>query len=78
VRGDVHEVAERAHDLEDLLRKLAGRSEDQSLALAEVGIKALQDADGERGGLAGSCSDAANSTVTVSIQAQTHFDTCRD
>ena len=50
----LHEVAQGAADLDDLLGELAGGGEDQRLALPQRGVQALQDPDREGGGLAGS------------------------
>lgn len=55
VDADVHEVADGGDDLDDLLGKLSGRSQDKRLALAVGDIELLQDGDGESGGLAGTC-----------------------
>ena len=48
---DVHEITNGGGDIDDLLRKFSGWSKDQSLAVLDVGIKLLQDTDGEGGGL---------------------------
>lgn len=51
VRRDVEEVAESAGDLLDLLGQLAGRGEDQSLALVLLQVDRLEDGDREGSGL---------------------------
>jgi len=53
VGDDVEVVADGAHDLVRLVGELASRREDERLALLHAQVHALQDADGERGGLAG-------------------------
>lgn len=50
---NVHEVTNGNDDLLDLLSKLTGGSEDQSLALLQVGVDLLEDRDGESGSLSG-------------------------
>ena len=50
---NIHEVANGNDDFLDLLSKLTGRCEDQSLASLDVGVKLLQDGDGESCGLSG-------------------------
>ena len=49
---NIHEVANGDDDLLDLLSQLAGRGQDEGLALLQVGIDLLQDRDGEGGRLA--------------------------
>lgn len=49
---DVHEVTNGDDDLLDLLSKLTGGSEDESLAGLDAGVDLLQNRDGEGGGLA--------------------------
>jgi hypothetical protein len=49
---DVHEVTDGDNDLLDLLGKLAGGGEDEGLAGLDVGVKLLEDRDGESSGLA--------------------------
>lgn len=49
---NVHEVTDGDDDLLDLLRQLTGGSEDESLALLDVGVDLLEDRDGEGSGLA--------------------------
>jgi hypothetical protein len=51
---NAHEVANGNDDLLDLLRKLTGRSKNQSLALLNIGIDLLKNRDRESGGLPGS------------------------
>jgi hypothetical protein len=50
---NVHEVSDSNNNLLDLLSQFTGRSENQSLALLDVGVKLLQDRDGESCGLSG-------------------------
>lgn len=50
---DLHEVTNGDNDLLDLLSKLAGGGEDESLAGLDVGVDLLEDRDGESSGLAG-------------------------
>jgi hypothetical protein len=50
---DIHEVTDGNNDLLDLLSQLTGWGEDQSLALLDVGIKLLENGDGESSGLSG-------------------------
>lgn len=50
---DVHEVTDGNDDLLDLLGQLTGGSEDQCLALLQVGVDLLQDRDREGSGLSG-------------------------
>jgi len=49
----VHEVTDGDNNLLNLLSKLTGGGEDQSLASLDVGIDLLEDRDGEGSGLAG-------------------------
>jgi hypothetical protein len=44
---DIHEVADRDHDLLDLLSEFTGRGKDQSLACLEVGVNLLEGGDRE-------------------------------
>jgi len=44
---NVHEVTNSDDDLLNLLGQFTGRSEDQSLALLDVGIELLENRDGE-------------------------------
>ena len=53
MRVDVHEVTDGDDDLLNLLRKLAGGGEDESLALLDLGVDVLENRDGEGSGLAG-------------------------
>lgn len=48
---NVHEVANSDNHLLNLLSQLAGRSKNQGLALLDIGVKLLQDRDGESRGL---------------------------
>jgi len=50
---NAHEVTNGDDDLLDLLGKLTGRGEDQSLAGLEVGVDLLEGRDGEGSGLSG-------------------------
>lgn len=54
----LHEVTQGAHDLDDLLGKLAGRREHERLALRRGGVDLLEDRHGEGGGLTGTCDNA--------------------
>lgn len=54
VAFNVHEVADSDDDLLDLLSKLTGRGQNQSLALFDIQIDLLKDRDGERSSLSGS------------------------
>lgn len=60
---DVHEVTDGNDDLLDLLSKLTGGGEDQSLARLDVGVDLLQDGDREGGGLAGTRLGLGNDIV---------------
>lgn len=60
---NVHEVADGDDDLLDLLSKLTGGCEDQSLARLDVGVDLLQDGDREGGGLAGTRLGLGNDIV---------------
>lgn len=50
---NVHEVTDGNNDLLNLLSKLTGGGEDQSLALLQAGVDLLKNGDGESGSLAG-------------------------
>lgn len=50
---NVHEVANGHNDLLDLLGQFTGGGEDKSLASLDIGVKLLQDGDGEGGSLSG-------------------------
>jgi len=50
-RGDTHVVAEGDHDFVDLEGKLTGGRKDDSLSVLDVRVEALEDGDGEGGGL---------------------------
>lgn len=52
---ELHEVTQGAHDLDDLLGKLAGGREHERLALGRGGVDLLEDRHGEGGGLTGTC-----------------------
>lgn len=60
---DVHEVTDGNDDLLDLLSKLTGGGENQSLARLDVGVDLLQDGDREGGGLAGTRLGLGNDIV---------------
>jgi hypothetical protein len=49
---DVHEVTDGDNDLLDLLRQLAGRGQDQGLALLDALVDLLENGDGEGSRLA--------------------------
>jgi hypothetical protein len=61
---NVHEVTDSDDDLLDLLGQLTGRGQDQSLAGLDVGVKFLQDGDGESGSLSGTRLSLSNHSVT--------------
>lgn len=61
---DVHEVTDGNNDLLDLLSKLTGGCEDQSLARLDVGVDLLQHGDREGGSLAGTRLGLGNDIVT--------------
>jgi hypothetical protein len=52
---DIHKVAKGRDDLDDLLGELAGGSQHHGLALANLNVDALQNSNGESGGLASTC-----------------------
>ena len=52
VAFNVHEGTEGNNDLLNLLGKFTGGSENQGLALLDVGVDLLENRDGESGGLA--------------------------
>lgn len=60
---NVHEVANSDNDLLDLLGKLAGGSEDKSLAGLEGGVDLLENGDRESGGLASTGLSLGNDIV---------------
>ncbi len=62
---DVHVVAESDDDLLDLVRELTGRREDQRLGALDVGVKRLEDGDGEGSGLASTRLGLRNDVVTL-------------
>jgi len=51
---NVHEVTDGDNDLLDLLGQFTGGGENQSLALLDVGVKLLENGDGESSGFSGS------------------------
>jgi hypothetical protein len=61
---DVHEVTNGDNDLLDLLSKLTGGSQNQSLALLDAQVDLLKDGDRESGGLSGTGLSLGNN-VTV-------------
>lgn len=61
---DVHEVADGDNNLLDLLGKLAGGGEDESLAGLDVGIQLLEDGDGEGSRFTGTGLGLRNHIVT--------------
>lgn len=61
---NVHEVTDGNNDLLDLLSQFTGWCKDQSLALLDVGVKLLEDGDGEGGGLSGTRLSLGNNVVT--------------
>lgn len=61
---NVHEVTDGNNDLLNLLSKLTGGGEDQSLALLQVGVDLLEHGDGESGSLAGTRLGLRNDIVT--------------
>jgi hypothetical protein len=66
---DVHEVSDGNNDLLDLLSQLTGGGEDKSLALLDVGIKLLEDRDGERSSLSGTRLSLGNDIVSFELLA---------
>lgn len=60
---NVHEVTDGDDDLLDLLSQLTGWCKDQSLALLNVGVKLLEDGDGESGGLSGTRLSLGNNVM---------------
>lgn len=62
---NVHEVTNGDDDLLDLLSQLTGWCKDQSLALLNVGVKLLEDRDGESGGLSGTRLSLSNNVVAL-------------
>lgn len=60
---NVHEVTNGNDDLLDLLGQLTGGSEDQSLALLQVGVDLLKNRDGESGSLSGTRLGLCNDIV---------------
>ena len=48
---NVHEITNGNNDLLNLLGQFTGRGKDQSLALLDVGVKFLENGDGESGSL---------------------------
>jgi len=64
---NVHEVTDGDNDLLDLLGKLAGRGEDKGLAGLDVGVKLLEDGDGESSGLASTGLGLGNDIVAWRI-----------
>ena len=61
---DVHEVTDGDNNLLDLLGKLAGGGEDKCLASLDVGIKLLEDGDGEGSRFTGTRLGLRNNIVT--------------
>jgi hypothetical protein len=57
VDADIHEVSQGGDDLHDLLGQLSGGSQHEGLAVLDVDVQLLQDADREGGGLSGTCED---------------------
>lgn len=50
---DIHEIADSDNNFLNLLRQLAGGSKDQCLTGFDIGVKLLQDGDGESCGFSG-------------------------
>jgi hypothetical protein len=61
---NVHEVTNGDDNLLNLLRKLAGRGQNERLALLEVGVNLLEDRDREGGGLSGTRLGLCDDVVT--------------
>lgn len=61
---NAHEVTNGDNDLLDLLSKLTGGSEDQSLASLQVGVDLLESGDGEGGSLSSTGLSLSNDIVT--------------
>jgi hypothetical protein len=62
---DVHEITNGNNDLLDLLSQLTGWSEDQCLALLDVGVELLEDGDRESGSLSGTRLSLGNDIVAL-------------
>jgi len=60
---DVHEVTNGDNDLLDLLSKLTGGGENESLAGLEVGVDLLENRNGEGSGLAGTGLSLSNNIM---------------
>lgn len=71
---DVHEVTDGDNNLLDLLGKLAGGGEDESLAGLEAGVDLLENGDGEGGSLASTGLSLSNDIVAFEESARvTHL-----
>lgn len=64
---NVHEVTNSDDDLLNLLGQFTGRSEDQSLALLDVGIELLENRDGESCSFSGTWLCLGNNVVTFTV-----------
>ena len=64
---DVHEITDGDNDLLDLLGQLAGGGEDQGLALLDVGVKLLEDGNGESGSLSRTRLGLSDNVVTLGV-----------
>lgn len=64
---NVHEVTDGDNDLLDLLGQLTGWGKDEGLALLDVGVKLLEDGDGESGGLSGTGLGLGNHIVSCYV-----------
>ena len=62
---NVHEVANSDDNLLNLLSKLTGGSEDESLALLDAGVDLLEDRDGEGSGLSSTGLGLSNDIVAL-------------
>jgi hypothetical protein len=64
---DVHEIANSNNNLLDLLGQFTRGGEDQGLALLDVGVKLLENGDGESSGLSRSGLGLRNNVVALGI-----------
>lgn len=75
VAFNVHEVTDGNNDLLDLLSQLTGWGKDQSLALLNVGVKLLEDRDGESGGFSGTRLSLGNNIMALDDMLETLVET---
>jgi hypothetical protein len=74
---DVHEVTDGNHNFLDLLSQFTSGCKDQGLALLDVGIKLLEDRDGESGSLSGSRLCLSNDIVAFETSLVYRFEESR-